>query len=78
MRNGVKDTLDTPIYRSKIRNRGGPIGSGRLGSTSVFSASDGNGNGKSQAYINVLPMQDYQLEKWRQAYHSKEAALKHF
>jgi hypothetical protein len=34
--------------------------------------------GKSVAFINVLPMQDYQLEKWRQAYHSKEAALKHF
>ncbi|TNV84982.1 hypothetical protein FGO68_gene6490 [Halteria grandinella] len=50
---------------ASISNTGGAI-SGVLGGM------------KSKAYIHAIPMQDYQLEKWRQAYHSKETAIKHF
>ena len=52
----------------------------QLGSTSISTGGyrDTHRGGKLVALINMVPMQDYQLEKWRQAYHSKEAAVKHF
>ena len=52
----------------------------QLGSTSISTGGyrDTQRGGKLVALINMVPMQDYQLEKWRQAYHSKEAAVKHF
>ncbi len=31
-----------------------------------------------QAMIHQLPMQDYQLEKWRNAYRSSQSASRHF
>ena len=52
----------------------------QLGSTSFSKVGyrDTHRGGKLVALISMVPMQDYQLEKWRQAYHSKEAAVKHF